>query len=252
MPATVAAAGEPLLVSLRRFERHDGGPVHAELERFDVAVSLATGQCSSRDNAADRLLAEHPWIAAALASQLDQLRRRARRLLAQRDRGSHRAALDHAKPGAMLPYDRLFPHDWDMIVGRDGHHVWACDQHCPKAACDCREIVVILYDLGTPDARSIGQLRIDPRSGDPRPNASSPSAARLFEPLWAEYGAELVRRHDEVRQAIVAHAASRREATRPANPGRNAPCPCGSGRKFKRCCALRYQTASAPPTGADR
>jgi uncharacterized protein len=23
-----------------------------------------------------------------------------------------------------------------------------------------------------------------------------------------------------------------------ARPGRNAPCPCGSGRKFKRCCGL--------------
>ncbi|MBI5462149.1 MAG: SEC-C domain-containing protein [Gammaproteobacteria bacterium] len=25
-------------------------------------------------------------------------------------------------------------------------------------------------------------------------------------------------------------------ATSPAKPGRNAPCPCGSGRKFKQCC----------------
>jgi hypothetical protein len=252
MPSTVADAGDPLLVSLRHFERHDGGPAHAELNRFDVAVSLATGQCSPRTAAAERRLDESPWIAAALASQLEELRRRARRLVAQHDRSSYRTALDHATPGAMLPFDRLFPHDWDMTLGYDGHHVWACDQHCPSAACDCSEIVVILYDLNTPDARSVGQLRIDLGSGEPCANASSPSAARLFEPLWTKHGAELIRRHHEVRQAIVAHAASRREATRPANPGRNAPCPCGSGKKFKRCCALRDQTAVAPPTGAQR
>jgi SEC-C motif-containing protein len=236
MPATVTVAGDPLLVALRHFERHDGGPVHAELERFDVAVSLATGQCSPRTDAAKRLLDESPWVAAALASQLEELRRRARRLVAQRDRSSYRAAIHHATPGAMLPYDRLFPHDWDLIFGCDGHHVWACDQHCPNAACDCREIVVIVYDLNTPDTRSIGQLRIDLRSGNPRSNASSPSAAGLFEPLWAKHGAELIRRHHEVRQAVVAHATSRRDTTRPANPGRNAPCPCGSGKKFKNCC----------------
>jgi hypothetical protein len=169
IPAT-ATAGDPLLVSLRHFERHDGGPVHAELERFDVAVSLATGQCFPRTAAAERLLDQSPWITAALASQLDELRRRARRLAAQRDRSSYRDALDRAKPGAMLPYDRLFPHDWDLILPCDGHYVWACDQHCPNPTCDCREIVVILYDLSTPDVRSVGQLQIDLRSGDPRSN----------------------------------------------------------------------------------
>ena len=252
MPATVAAPGDPLLVSLRHFERHDGGPVHAELERFDVAVSLATGRCSPRTAAAERLLVEHPWLAAALASQIEELRRRARRLVAQRDRSSYRAALHHANQGAMLPYDRLFPHDWDMIVGHGGHHYWASDQHCPNAACSCREIVVTLSDLNTPDTRTVGQFRIDLQSSKPRSKASSPSAERLFEPLWDKYGTELIRRHEEVRRAVVDYAASRREMTRSANPGRNAPCPCGSGKKFKRCCALRDQTAVAPPTGAER
>ena len=27
-------------------------------------------------------------------------------------------------------------------------------------------------------------------------------------------------------------------------PGRNEPCPCGSGKKYKRCCYLKEQTAS--------
>jgi hypothetical protein len=252
MPATVGAAGDPLVVSLRHFERHDGGPVHAELERFDVAVSLATGQCSPRTAAAERLLDESAWIAAALASQLEELRRRARRLAAQRDRNSCRAALDHANPGAMLLYHRLFPHDWDLIIGLDGHHYWAVDQHCPNAACNCREIVVTIYDLNTPDTRTVGQLRIDTQSSKPRSTASSPSAEQVFEPLWIKYGTELIRRHEEVRRAVVDHAASRHETTRSANPGRNDPCTCGSGKKFKRCCALRDPTTVAPPTSADR
>jgi len=28
-------------------------------------------------------------------------------------------------------------------------------------------------------------------------------------------------------------------ARRPFGPGRNAPCPCGSGRKYKKCCLGR-------------
>lgn len=249
-PTHVAAADEPLLLSLRSMDRHNGGPAVVEPQRFDVAVSLATGHCSPRDADAGRWLAEYPWTAPALASQLEPFRRRARRLLAQRDRSSYRVALDRAQPRAMLPYDRLFPHDWDLIVAHDRHYVWARDQHCPNAACSCRELVVSLYDLNAPDTPSIGQLRVDLQSRNPRSNASSSSAARWFEPLWAQYGTELTRRHNEVRQAVVTYAASR-EKSRLSSPARNAPCPCGSGRKFKRCCALRDPVAAAP-TGAER
>jgi len=34
----------------------------------------------------------------------------------------------------------------------------------------------------------------------------------------------------------MAERAQRRPATRAASPGRNYPCPCGSGRKWKKCC----------------
>lgn len=252
MPTDVTSVTEPFLVSLRRMRRHDGGPVIVETQRFDVAVSLATGHCLPRDDVAAQLLTEHPWMATALASELGELRRRARRMLARRDRDSYRFALDHAEPGAMIPYDRLFPYDWDLIITHGGHHYWASDQHCPKAACPCREIVVALQDISAPDARQVGRLRITGLSRRPRANPSSPSAARLFEPLWAKYGSELVRRHSEVRQAVIAHAASQRPMAQSVIPGRNAPCPCGSGQKFKRCCALRPQVSFAPPTRSVR
>lgn len=35
-------------------------------------------------------------------------------------------------------------------------------------------------------------------------------------------------------------------------PGRNEPCPCGSGRKFKQCCGDSRAPSSATPTRADR
>ena len=35
-------------------------------------------------------------------------------------------------------------------------------------------------------------------------------------------------------------------------PGRNEPCPCGSGRKFKHCCGATGASDAATPTGADR
>jgi hypothetical protein len=252
MPATIEAVNAPFVLSLRLFERHDGGPAAVQPTRFEVAVSLGTGACSPVGAEAERALLEGPWIADALASQIEPLRQRARRLSAQRDRSSARTALERTEPGMMVHYDRLFPHDWDLIFGHDRGYYWASDQHCPNPACNCREILVTLHDLSGPTTPSIGNIRFNPQSRTPRPDASSPEVAALFEPLWERFGTELARRHREVRQAVVESALSRgRQTIRPPSPGRNAPCPCGSGKKFKRCCALKAPT-DLRPAGAAR
>jgi SEC-C motif len=251
MPAAFGTADPPFVVSLRLFERHDGGPATVEPTRFDVAVSLATGACSPDGANAERALLEHPWIAEALASQIEPLRQRARRLSAQRDRSSVRAALQRAEPGMMVHYDQLFPHDWDLIFVHDGQRYWASDQHCPNPACTCREILVTLHDLSCPAAPSVGNVRINPQSRKPRPDASSTEAVALFESLWARFGPELTRRHHEVRRAVLDSPVPRSQAAAPLTPARNAPCPCGSGKKFKRCCASKPRT-DIRPIGAAR
>jgi len=36
-----------------------------------------------------------------------------------------------------------------------------------------------------------------------------------------------------------------------AKPGRNEPCPCGSGNKYKKCCLSKDEAAQAPPDRGD-
>jgi uncharacterized protein len=43
----------------------------------------------------------------------------------------------------------------------------------------------------------------------------------------------------DLRLLWVDHAPAHAPIRRPPRPGRNDPCPCGSGRKFKKCCALQ-------------
>jgi hypothetical protein len=61
-------------------------------------------------------------------------------------------------------------------------------------------------------------------------------------------------RHSRLR-AIYAHCRQRNlkaseTAMRTGSVGRNDPCPCGSGKKFKKCCMAK--PASPAKTGADR
>jgi hypothetical protein len=46
--------------------------------------------------------------------------------------------------------------------------------------------------------------------------------------------------------ALPARSSARKPARRVPRPERNAPCPCGSGKKFKRCCAVEVDGAGEP------
>lgn len=116
--------------------------------------------------------------------------------------------------------------------------------------------MVELQRIDPQHASHVGRLEIDFAVTRVRPKASTAKAAALFAPLWAEHAAELVMRYGEVRRAVRQLAALREaelhgapahdEDRGPARPriSRNAPCPCGSGKKYKRCCADGHAAAA--------
>jgi preprotein translocase subunit SecA len=70
----------------------------------------------------------------------------------------------------------------------------------------------------------------------------------LLEPVSAERERELARERQRRRERELSFSAPAKESAPPAarraaagaaKVGRNDPCPCGSGRKYKRCCALK-------------
>ena len=221
-------------------------------EQGVVVVSLATGRCEAHDTDAARFLARASWFGDAIAGSLDVLRSRADRVLAQRDRSTCATALAARTDDSMIPYDDLFPADWNPVVMVDGVPYHVVDHHCPSPACPCTDIVLGLYRLDGDIAVHVGGLRLDRRDAHPRPKATTHAADSLFEIVWQQYGDEFVRRHDEVRAAVrslaLASTATPRRlaATSVERPSRNAACPCGSGKKYKRCCAIAAPAGARP------
>jgi hypothetical protein len=232
---------------LRHAERNSETSVKAHGLKVAVGLSLATARCSPRDEPASRFLAALPWLDGELALRLDWLRERAARAVAQRERSSCDAALARRANDTMIGYDELFPADWDLLVQHGGATYWLCDQHCPKATCPCTSIVVQLYRIDGPSTDYAGKLTLDLHAPERRPATTTPVAAALFELAWRRYGDELVRRYKEVRAAVqrMPTGTPARPHTAPA-PSRNGLCPCGSGRKRKRCCAGARKVPGEP------
>jgi hypothetical protein len=249
--AELDAPDGTILLAMRLAERH-GDSAHVRIERASISLDLSSGAYEPRDELASRLLAEELWLGPALAGHLDLLRERALRVSEQRRQVAPLAtALEQAELGTMIPYDQLFPAAWDLIVQHDGHTYWVVDHHCPKQGCDCAQIVTQLHRIEGLTPRSIGNVRFDLPARRNSPQASSPLAADVFAKVWKDYGDELVRRHRQVREALRGRAIT--ETTPQPTPApvglrvpRNAPCPCGSGKKYKRCCAGRALDSSRP------
>lgn len=214
-----------------------GEPIRGEL-------TLSTGHFAPIDDTARHLIEHYPWFHERILERLEWLRQRVARAALQTDRdSSYRAALATHAEGTLLPYDRMFPADWDLLVADDGHSYWAVDLHCLNPTCTCEDVVVQLYDIAEASSL-VGEIRRHRHRAQAKPKASSPLAARLFVRLWSRHRPELERRFDEVRSKLraqhPANVASEPEPLRqPTRVPRNAPCPCGSGKKYKRCCAGR-------------
>ena len=159
--------------------------------------------------------------------------------------------------------------------GELADHTFLLDEfYCSEPGCDCRRVVLNVIDTNErrhvatlnygfdppePPGDEDGQLFLDPL------NPQSASSAALLEltgkmiEFDAAYRARLRRHYRMWKRAVddrthpqherirdlqrSADAMGRREPQRREQPKvpRNAPCPCGSGRKYKHCCARQQR-----------
>lgn len=232
----------------------DDGSLFATTEEARLLCLLDTGACTPEDAAAAAFLADHPWFEQRLQSHMDHVRHRAWRAVAQRDRETAaRRALATSTPGKMIAFHDLFPADWDLLFTHDDALYWVVDQYCPNPACDCSSVALNLYHLrkGNPAPLLTGRAQVDLATERSLLEVSSPDARELFAAFWAEHEPRLRLRRDDARRSVLRHASPPAKrapppGTAPARPSRNAPCPCGSRKKYKRCCL------AAPRESSDR
>ncbi len=146
---------------------------------------------------------------------------------------------------AMVPFFDVFPSRWDLCVVKDGKLYWAVDNWCLKAGCPCTDVVIHFISEATGPA---GSVQLDTRTGRPNGPNTDQRGLAFWGELEAEPGIrkELRRRRDVIRRVAqklpALHGATTTvgptttTVVRTTKVGRNDPCPCGSGKKSKRCC----------------
>jgi hypothetical protein len=134
------------------------------------------------------------------------------------------------------------------------------DLYCPDPECDCGEALLVFLCRGQEAVRQVFMAKVRVGASPPRPvsmdvyEGSEREARRIYQAFVDAHpgAARLVKVRDrEVKQvgrrmldedpslrldrSAPKEGRSVREGSVP-KVGRNAPCPCGSGKKYKKCC----------------
>ncbi len=116
----------------------------------------------------------------------------------------------------------------------------AYDYYCIDPGCDCDEVSVDFDDVMVDPEKSIlGTVNVMLATGRVTLKAEPGWDEKLLEELWNRF----IDRHHSIdylrqRQAKMKEFGSELAAQlqSPKPVGRNQPCPCGSGKKYKKCC----------------
>lgn len=178
-------------------------------------------------------------------------------------------ALERWQPGDMLSVLDADPtrRPDTYVLGTGKYVVDLCFCVAPDCACTANRFVVLAVEdtVGQTRWSEIGSIELGPGM-TPREFEGGPEHRQTVHSLYLDWRArsgnpearlaelravsracgaslyELARARDRARPPLQIPARALAPPSPPirtgaAAPGRNAPCPCGSGKKFKRCCA---------------
>lgn len=169
--------------------------------------------------------------------------------------------LPSAPDGALVSFVEVFPHGLGFNFTFNGE-TWALeDQHCVQVDCDCTDTVLSFLKLRnaageiTREISNPPAMRYNYKSRKTEPLvaglAGDPKLAQLFHAAKNRFS--LLDRELEINHLILRNLYMRQSTERlkamaqamglSAKLGRNEPCPCGSGRKYKHCCLNKPKTA---------
>jgi hypothetical protein len=154
--------------------------------------------------------------------------------------------------GAMIGYREILPYSEQFRFSANDKEFLVLDQYCLRTGCGCKDVIlspVMIHENGK--TRELPAFRVDyhakkwEKASECKSLGKSIKLDVFREKMLEAYPSiysDLKQRHQNLKRVYAnskrSHAASQQvspvRSTKKA--GRNDPCPCGSGKKYKKCC----------------
>ncbi len=151
------------------------------------------------------------------------------------------------KEGLMYAYNDVLPYGDQMLVTIDGRNCIILDQYCLLPKCSCTDTILNIMPADTfgkagEELCSVS-LKYAKKSWKALEESSLPVSVKAvrsaIEGQIPDFYERLRKRHLKLK-GIYGHCKKRnfspKQPIQVPKVGRNDPCPCGSGKKYKKCC----------------
>lgn len=147
--------------------------------------------------------------------------------------------------GLMYAYNDVLPYGEPLIVNIKGKNCSIFDQYCLLPKCPCTDTTLTFFSEEASDNKDEELFSVElnymKKQWEPvEEHALSvdvESVRSAIEEQIPDIYKQLLKRHKKLK-GIYAHCKRKHFSQQPQLPkvGRNDPCPCGSGKKYKKCC----------------
>lgn len=148
----------------------------------------------------------------------------------------------------MVSWLEVFPDEINIIFVLKEDAYWVDDMYCINPGCPCKEVGLCFHRITTGEVEHLGAISVTLPSGKFSSVMGEQGNERELKRLWNGLRKrpgiltllkERMTRIKPIGQEIVRLSTGGKEllgASSVRKEGRNAPCPCGSGKKAKKCC----------------
>ncbi len=219
--------------------------VSIHVDSGEIRVERAPGEEAPETELVDRLTARLEYGDGTLVRVLQKRWRHAKKATQSDWRVRDWTSWE---PGLMVPWQNVYPDDPNLLFVSNGETYWADDMYCITAGCSCRDTVIAFFRTQDCAEEPLCDVTVDLRRWTISNAEDRGAPTDLQKRLWADLQRdapyareEMNRRHAELLRIAPEIRALSGTAPTPVRrsgprPGRNDPCPCGSGRKYKKCC----------------
>ncbi len=158
--------------------------------------------------------------------------------------------------GRMIEYNETLPYADHLPIKISNHAFLMIDRYCVRTTCSCTDTIIsyLLIDKSRKPKKELFAYSVNyntqkwKKSGQfiPGLKRNVPNintVKKAVEEKYPEFYGILQERHAQLRK-LYANYRRKQGFSPPSEPavsnkiGRNEPCPCGSGKKYKKCCLI--------------
>jgi len=152
------------------------------------------------------------------------------------------------RTGDLVSWVDVFPDDFNFLFSLNEKNYYGIDNYCVTPGCACNDVVIIFFSLDENSelgAVFTDTIKLKIKDVRPKQTGSKQDLLKCWDQINSVYPDlqdRLQKRHKEMKRVggEIAKLSGNFKGPVVAQKKvkRNAPCPCGSGKKYKKCCMM--------------